>query len=283
MRLSGGLDEMIARSRFAAKIVRAVFFTSAMVPAAVAQPYASAEIEENLEEKPPIHLGGAMIQFAGEPASIDLWKSLPRSIGPILVARVGPDGLFRKCDRRGAQIDVADAEKLCADLLEKGRVGERDTFFLGGRNGILGISKRSMSKGMENGTRPGGLFRLPWIASVTIDERSNLDYEKSAIPDELRLTLDDGELQSGGSYPSRALRMELEANVSVVLGVDSRGRVVLCRPTSTSGWAFFDWAVCRDSRRYSRFRFSSQQPEDAPIRFLETSFTYRLSDPDPDS
>ena len=55
------------------------------------------------------------------------------------------------------------------------------------------------------------------------------------------------------SYPTRAVRQNIEGNVGVSVTVGADGRVSACTVTASSGSSILDDAACEGMQRYARY------------------------------
>ena len=200
----------------------------------------------------------------------ELLESLAPNERATLEILTSADGAISGCSARFPEFSSREiVDELCADIKRNAKLTEQAVFYAGGREGIAFLVFRKDTRtGLEE-LRPS-FSDEPGIKF--------LDYAPAQIPEELLINVEDllPSRPVPANYPSRALRMELEGRVEVLLAI-SNGRVKYCRPTLTSGSAILDYAACRGFRRYARFSFKEPPADPSAIRYHKSSVNYRLN------
>ncbi|WP_295441242.1 TonB family protein [Sphingorhabdus sp. EL138] len=80
-----------------------------------------------------------------------------------------------------------------------------------------------------------------------------------------------------GSYPSRALRDQIEGVVTVSLSVGESGRVVSCEVSSSSGSAILDQAACEGMQRLARFKPALDRSGNSIVSSWSTRVVFKLN------
>ena len=221
----------------------------------------------------------ASIEFEPDPARLKDWQQWPGSWNNDFFLVVDQAGDPIHCEPFDAARQDELAERLCADLIANARLDILDGYRLGGRQGVVALTKEPFVSipGLP-GSADASHASVP-LAIGSLDPRAFTDYtslrdfEQGETPG---LVMKPPEVQP--TYPPKSLRAGHEGRSGVLLEIGSDARVVSCRPFETSGYARLDSAACRFALDTLEFDVEEVGTAQAPYYF-KLKMTWLIPEP----
>jgi len=218
----------------------------------------------------------AELDFTPDPARMDDWAEWPASWEHDFFLVVDQSGTPTHCEPFDLSRQSELSQRLCSDLLANARARIMRGFTLGGRNGILLLSKRPFVAlpgiGPEAATFVP-LFSAELAPEAFTDYAPLSDAERIGAPGIIPI-----EPAVPPTYPRGAVADRFEGSSLVLLLISAQGDVMTCRPLETSGYARLDNASCKYALEHLRFDLSAVPEGYFPPFYISQRITYQIRD-----
>ena len=261
---------------------RFIVTLSALFNFATANAQTSEDVSPAQVEPPqPINLNGfSELEYVPAKESYEDWRALADSWKPEFLLLVNEQGNPTYCEPVSLSIAKDISERLCADLVKNARIEILKGYRLGGREGIVAVSKEPITQLLE--LRPANKkFPSPFsFTLVDLGSQEFLDYAPPSSSEADGILNDPTKLVTPSEiprYPVRAQTEKTEGVTRMVIGVGVDGVVQSCRPIQTAGSTYLDEAACKYALETLRFEpMPSLKSSDEPFFHLQ-SITWQMT------
>ncbi len=227
--------------------------------------------------KQPINLVDvATVSFNPALERYDDWESWQGSWNGDFLVLVDQQGQPTYCEPLDLNRMSELSNRLCADIIANARLNILEGYSLGGREGLVALSKQPMTvipglgPAREEGASPFSFGLAELAPDVFTDFEPATEAESVVTPGMVSRAT-----EVTPEYPSYSLRARHEGSTGTVLEVGADGSVVSCRPVETSGFARLDNAACIYALEHISFQFNQGGSSAAP-HYYKLRMTWRL-------
>lgn len=238
---------------------------------AVASLLASPLVAQDSTEPPPIQLVNvvdvAELEFTPAPERVEDWEAWPATWTNDFFLVVEESGKPIHCEPFASDADSPLSARLCADLIANARINLLEGFGLGGRQGVVALSKQPFRALPGYSTEAQEAAMREGLKIVELAPDAFTDYEPMREFEKVRTEgLEMRPPPGPPTYPRSSLGLGHEGSTGTVIGVDEEGKAISCRPVESSGFGKLDSAACRFILDQATFDVSGVA-EDAPAPY----------------
>lgn len=197
----------------------------------------------------PVNLNGlAKLKYIPAKERYDDWQAISNSWSAEFLLLVNGSGQPTYCEPARPNIPAEISTRLCADLITNAKVDILARYHLGGREGIVAVSKEPVTQLLQ--LRPANKkFDSPFsFALIDLGSTEFLDYAPLSVDEAEGIENDPTKMNTPPfipRYPVSAMTERSEGTTNMVIGVGMDGAVQSCRPFQTAGSMHLDRAACK--------------------------------------
>lgn len=256
---------------------------AALAAAALLTSPAIAQESEPTQQPEPLRVVTLLdiAELRYEPATERLgdWDAWPASWNNDFFLVVDNSGTPVLCEPFDMAQQSDLSTRLCNDLVANARVEILRGFSLGGRHGIVALSKEPFTTlagiTLVDGSKPMAVpLSIKELAPQAFTVYAPLRSFEAPVPDVLK----PRPVEVDPRYPSESLAERHEGSVGTVVGVSSLGDVESCRPVESSGYGRLDNAACRYLLEQLKFDVNESATDGRSFYYYLQKVTFSIKD-----
>lgn len=221
----------------------------------------------------------AELRYEPAPERLDDWGAWPASWNNDFFLVVDDSGTPVLCEPFDMAKQSELSIRLCNDLVANARLDLLQGFSLGGRHGIVALSKEPFATlsgiTLVDGSKPMTVpLSIKELAPQAFTDYAPLHPFETPVPG----VLTPRPLEVEPSYPSEAVAERHQGTTGTIVGVSSEGDVESCRPVESSGYGRLDNAACRFLLEHQKFDVNESLTDGRPFYYYPMRFTFRIKE-----
>lgn len=260
-------------------MIRSIAFVLGMLScaAAVAQEPIAEDAPPASPKQPVNLIEVAELEFAPAAERYDDWESWPATWAGDFLVLVDQQGKPTYCEPVELENATELSGRLCNDLMANAKVNILPGYSLGGREGIVAISKQPMvvipglAPSGKEGSSPFSFGISELGPSAFVDYEPLRSFEAVETPG-----VGTKPPKTFPTYPSFSLRERHQGSTGLVIAISVEAEITSCRPIESSGYARLDNAACSYVLEHMEADLSETSPEAAAPYYFPFKITWKI-------